>query len=159
MKDIRVLVRVIHWEDQIYRLLKKKNSWSPCVSCGTLVPWLETEPYPLHWEHGVLTTRQSGKSPNTKCLSSDKHFLQKLAVCKRVNHLHPILTRKTGKFPLTHVAISSFLFLMSALVIVASFWPMAKKLNQMDPSVNKTFSKKKKKRLSPAVKPQILGLR
>lgn len=140
MKDIRVLVRVIHWEDQIYRLFKKKNCWSPCVSCGTLVPWLETEPYPLHWEHGVLTTRQSGKSPNTKCLSSDKHFLQKLAVCKRVNHLHPILTRKTGKFPLTHVAISSFLFLMSALVIVASFWPMAKKLNQTNPSVNKTFS-------------------
>ena len=25
MKDIRVLVRVIHWEDQIYRLLKKKK--------------------------------------------------------------------------------------------------------------------------------------
>ena len=159
MKDIRVLVRVIHWEDQIYRLLKKKKLLVTLCVMWDFGSRLETEPYPLHWEHGVLTTRQSGKSPNTKCLSSDKHFLQKLAVCKRVNHLHPILTRKTGKFPLTHVAISSFLFLMSALVIVASFWPMAKKLNQMDPSVNKTFSKKKKKRLSPAVKPQILGLR
>ena len=65
-------MRVVHWEDQTYRL-------------------------------------------------NDQHFLQKLAVGKHVNYLNPILTRGTGKFPLVHVAISSFLLLMAALVIIASF--------------------------------------
>ena len=32
------------------------------TACGILVPWGGVEPGPLHWEHGVLTTRP-GNSP------------------------------------------------------------------------------------------------
>ena len=31
MKDVRVLVRVIHWEDQIYRIFKKKLLVTLCI--------------------------------------------------------------------------------------------------------------------------------
>ena len=45
---------------------KKKNIYSaaPHLSCGMwdLVPWPGIEPWPLHWEHGVLATRPPGKS-------------------------------------------------------------------------------------------------
>ena len=38
--------------------------WPRCMACGILVPWpgMESNPWPLQWKHGVLTTGLPRKS-------------------------------------------------------------------------------------------------
>ena len=94
--------------------------WPRCAVCRILAPQIASNPCPLRWKHGVLTTRPPGKSLDLVSSPSGKHRAHSsqaatntilsspclyISSCTFPDSLSPPVTYNTAPSPLPNIIL------------------------------------------------------